>query len=85
LFASRRLATIEPAGETRRGDSGLKTFKSKREANAFLAAVETALNCGLYVAPDGGRLRLSEYAERWLAARNDEKATAARDAATWRR
>lgn len=64
----------EPSGRQRS-----KTFKTKREASAYLAEVESALNRGVYVAPDAGRLRFGEYAERWLAGRNDERATAARD------
>lgn len=69
----------DPAGQQRS-----KTFRTKREANAFLAEVESALNRGTYVAPDAGRLRFGEYAEKWLANRNDEKATAARDASIMR-
>ncbi len=69
----------DPAGTQRS-----KTFRTKREANAFLAEVESALNRGTYVAPDAGRLRFAEYAARWMAARNDEKATAARDACIMR-
>ena len=61
-----------------------KTFRTKREANAFLAEVEAALNRGLYVAPDAGRPRVSEYAGRWLVGRNDEQATAARDVSIMR-
>lgn len=69
----------DPAGHQRS-----KTFKTKREANAFLAEVESALNRGTYVAPGAGRLRFAEYATQWLAARNDEKATVARDASIMR-
>jgi hypothetical protein len=76
---SYRACWRDPAGRQRS-----RTFKTKREANAFLAEVEAALNRGLNVAPDAGRLRVSEYAERWLVGRNDEKATAARDASIMR-
>ncbi|WP_439427777.1 tyrosine-type recombinase/integrase [Micromonospora sp. LA-10] len=69
----------DPAGKQRS-----KTFRTKREANAFLAEVESALNRGLYVAPDAGRVRFGDYADRWLAARNSEKTTAARDASVMR-
>jgi integrase len=69
----------DPAGRQRS-----KTFKTRREANAFLAEVESALHRGVYVAPDGGRIRFGDYAERWLANRNDERATAARDASIMR-
>jgi integrase len=64
----------DPAGRQRS-----KTFKTRREANAFLAEVEAALNRGVYVAPDGGRIRFGDYAEKWLANRNNERATIARD------
>ncbi|MEV4822552.1 tyrosine-type recombinase/integrase [Micromonospora sp. NPDC049274] len=69
----------DPAGKQKS-----KTFRTKKEANAFLAEVESALNRGTYVAPDAGRLHFAEYAEKWLANRNDEKATAARDASIMR-
>ncbi|MFE7872753.1 hypothetical protein ACFUYE_20710 [Micromonospora humida] len=69
----------DPAGRQRS-----KTFRTKREANAFLAEVESALNRGTYVAPDAGRLRFAEYGTRWLTNRNDEKATAARDSSIMR-
>ncbi|RAO23355.1 hypothetical protein MED15_01195 [Micromonospora noduli] len=69
----------DPAGQQRS-----KTFRTKKEANAFLAEVESALNRGTYVAPDAGRLRFADYAQRWLSNRNDEKATAARDASIMR-
>ncbi|HSV67099.1 MAG TPA: tyrosine-type recombinase/integrase [Mycobacteriales bacterium] len=61
-----------------------KTFKTKREANAFLAETETALNRGSYVDPHAGRLKFGAYATRWLEARNDEITTAARDASIMR-
>jgi hypothetical protein len=61
-----------------------KTFRSKREATAYLAEVETALHRGAYVDPHAGRVRFGDYATRWLAARNDEITTAARDASIMR-
>lgn len=36
------------------------------------------------MAPDAGRLRFGDYAARWLAGRNDERTTAARDASVMR-
>lgn len=69
----------DPAGRQKS-----KTFRTKKEASAFLAEVESALNRGMYVAPDAGRLRFGDYATRWLAGRNDERATAARDASIMR-
>lgn len=64
----------DPAGRQKS-----KTFHTKRHASAFLSEVESALNRGMYVALDAGRIRLGDYAQRWLAGRNDEKATVARD------
>jgi len=61
------------------GRQRAKTFPAKREAAAYLAEVETALNRGGYVDPHAGRIKFGDYAERWLAARNDEITTAARD------
>ncbi len=69
----------DPAGRQRS-----KTFKTKREASAFLAEVETALNRGTYVAPAAGRMRFGDYAAQWSAARNSERATLARDASIMR-
>jgi hypothetical protein len=46
--------------------------------------VEAALHRGVYVAPDGGRIRISEYAATWLANRNNERSTVARDASIMR-
>jgi integrase len=61
-----------------------KTFRTKREATAYLAEVETALHRGAYVDPHAGRVRFGDYATRWLVARNDEITTAARDASIMR-
>jgi len=71
---SYRACWRDPAGRQRS-----KTFRIKRDASAFLAEVDSALNRGTYVAPHAGRLRLGDYAQRWLAGRNDERATAVRD------
>lgn len=61
------------------GRQRAKTFPTKREAAAYLAEVETALNRGGYVDPHAGKLRFGDYAERWASARNDEITTVARD------
>lgn len=66
------------------GRQRAKTFRMKREASVYLAEVETALNRGAYVDPHAGRVRFGDYAARWLAARNDEITTAARDASIMR-
>lgn len=69
----------DPAGRQR-----AKTFKTKKEARAFLAQVEADKRRGHYVDPAAGRVKFADHAERWLAARNDEITTAARDASIMR-
>lgn len=69
----------DPAGSQRS-----KTFRTKKEASAFLAEVEAAVNRGTYVSPSAGKLRFADYADKWLSGRNDERATAARDASIMR-
>ena len=54
----------DPAGRQRS-----KAFNTKREANAFLSEVESAVNRGTYVDPDAGRFRFGEFARRWLESR----------------
>lgn len=61
------------------GRQKAKTFPTKKSAAAFLAETVTALNHGAYVDPHAGRQRFGPYATRWLAARNHERTTAARD------
>ncbi|GIH07464.1 hypothetical protein Rhe02_55310 [Rhizocola hellebori] len=61
-----------------------KTFKTRKEAQAFLATTEASLNTGSYVDPHAGRMRFGVYAQRWLEARNSEATTAARDASLMR-
>ncbi|MEU8251730.1 hypothetical protein [Nonomuraea sp. NPDC048916] len=56
-----------------------KTFPTKREATAFLAEINSALNRGSYVDPHAGKTKFGPYASSWLASRNHELATAARD------
>ncbi len=65
----------DPAGQQR-----AKTFKTKKAARQFLSEVESAMTRGMYVDPAAGRLLFRQHAELWLAARNDEMTTAARDA-----
>ncbi|MDN5930919.1 MAG: site-specific integrase [Pseudonocardia sp.] len=69
----------DPAGRQR-----AKTFATKREAKRFLAELETSLTRGLYVDPHAGRMLFDPYATRWLASRNDEITTRARDASVMR-
>lgn len=63
----------DPAGRQRS-----KTFKTKREANAFLAEIESALHRGTYVDPDAGRMKVGTFAARWLESRAVEARTAER-------
>jgi integrase len=46
-----------------------RTFPTKREAHAFLAATRTDIERGGWVNVDAGRVALNEYAERWLRER----------------
>ncbi|SCL38377.1 Site-specific recombinase XerD [Micromonospora aurantiaca] len=55
-----------------------KTFRTKKEANAYLAEVEGAINRGTYVDPHAGRMRFGEFVTRWLAGRSVEVRTAER-------
>jgi hypothetical protein len=48
------------------GRQKAKTFKTKKEANAFLAETESALSRGGYVDPHAGRVKFGDYAEQWL-------------------
>lgn len=65
----------DPAGRQR-----AKTFRTKKEARAFLAQIATDLHRGTYVDPAAGRTKFADHAEKWMASRNDEITTAARDA-----
>lgn len=69
----------DPAGRQRS-----KTFGTRKVARAFLAGVESDLARGAYVDPSAGRLLFGAHAQAWLASRNDEKTTAARDASVMR-
>lgn len=69
----------EPSGKQRS-----KTFATKREANTFLAQVETSKSGGVYVSPHSGRTLFEEHAHAWMAAWNNEATTVARDASIMR-
>ena len=79
-----------PAGSWRasfRDPSGRqvsKTFKTKREAAAFLAQVSTARTTGIYVSPHAGRVLFGDHARKWMATWNAEATTTARDASVMR-
>jgi hypothetical protein len=65
------------AYRTPEGKERTRTFKTKREARAFLAQVEGDKSRGLYMDPAGAQLRFRELADRWWAAREVELTTAA--------
>jgi integrase len=48
-----------------------KTFRTKADADAWIATQSTAVLEGRYVDPAGGRARFSDYSEKWLAGRHD--------------
>jgi integrase len=64
----------DPGGKQRS-----KTFRIKKDATAFLAAIETSKSRGAYVAPNAGRVLFGEHAAQWMATWNTEITTAARD------
>jgi integrase len=66
------------------GRQRAKTFRTKKEAAAFLADTEANLTRGTYVDPHAGRVRFGEYAKRWLEARQSQRNTSARDASIFR-
>ncbi|MGC4852191.1 tyrosine-type recombinase/integrase [Micromonospora sp. DT4] len=59
------------------GNQRAKTFRTRKEAAAYLAATETTVSQGTYVDPAAGKVRFSTYAERWLASRSVETTTLA--------
>ena len=65
------------AYRTPEGKERTCTFKTKREARAFLAQVEGDKSRGLCMDPAGAQLRFCELADRWWAARDVELTTAA--------
>jgi integrase len=57
-----------------------KTFRTRREANAYLALIDTQAQAGRYVDPHAGRrVTFGVYATQWLGDRATELTTAARD------
>lgn len=61
-----------------------KTFRTKKEAGAFLAETETSKSHGTYVSPHAGRMTFGDHAEAWAASWNTEQTTAARDRSVMR-
>ena len=45
------------------------TFRTKREADAFLASVRSDVDRGSWIDPDAGKVTFEEYSSRWLAER----------------
>jgi integrase len=43
-----------------------RTFRTKRDAYAFLATARADLERGTWIDPDAGKVPLAEYARRWL-------------------
>lgn len=69
----------DPAGAQR-----AKTFATKREANAYLAQIETAKNGGTYVSPTAGKVLFSDHAKEWMTARRTAETTTERDRSVMR-
>lgn len=69
----------DPAGKQRS-----KTFRTKKDATAFLAEIETAKTRGAYVSPHAGRVLFADHAAQWMATWNTEITTVARDRAIMR-
>jgi integrase len=57
------------------GDQKAKTFKTRKQAAAYLSEIEDSLNKGTYLDPAKGRLRFGDHAQRWLAGRHVEART----------
>jgi integrase len=69
----------DPTGRKR-----AKTFKTKKDARAFLARIEVDLSRGTYVDPRAGRVLFRDHAERWMTGRNLEATTTERTASVMR-
>ncbi|MER5456725.1 site-specific integrase [Micromonospora sp. NPDC002389] len=63
----------DPAGQQKS-----KSFRTKREASAYLVEMEGSLNRGTYVNPHAGRTRVGDFAQQWLATRSVEARTTER-------
>jgi integrase len=64
----------DPSGRQRS-----KNFATKRAARDFLAELHGSMSRGQYVDPHAGRVLFAMHAKQWLASRNDEATTRARD------
>src|SRR5690349_2436440 len=47
------------------------TFRTKGDADAYLASVRTDMDRGVWIDPEAGRITLRDYAARWIAQRPD--------------
>ena len=45
------------------------TFRTKREADGYLASVRSDVGRGSWIDPDAGKVKFGEYSSRWLAER----------------
>lgn len=61
------------------GDRHSKTFTTRREAKAFLAAQQTDLARGQWLDPRGGQLPFGQWATKWRAGRVLRPSSAAAD------
>lgn len=59
------------------GPQRTRQFARKVEAERFLDGIRGELARGLYIDPDGGRVRFREYAEQWRAGQMHRASTAA--------
>lgn len=64
----------EPSGKQRS-----KTFRTKREADQFMAEMETAKTRGAYVSPHAWRMLFKDHAAQWMATRRTQATTNERD------
>lgn len=54
-----------------RAQTDKRGFKTKREAELFLASIETSKSRGAYVNPTLSRVTVGDWCERWVATRTD--------------
>ena len=59
------------------GPQKSRQFTRKADARRFLDGIQGELARGLYIDPDGGRVRFREYGEKWRAAQIHRPSTAA--------
>lgn len=69
----------EPSGRQR-----AKTFRTKKEAAAFLADTEASKTRGTYVSPHAGRTLFGDHAREWMATWNTSETTTSRDMSVMR-